>query len=60
MYGFAPYPSSLTIVSTSDGYPLVGACLYTFIPRRSNLFINTVVAGCPSYLVITTLFTSNS
>ena len=27
IYGFAPYPSSLTIVSTSDGYPLVGACL---------------------------------
>ena len=36
IYGLAPYPSSLTIVSTSLGYPFVGACLYTFIPLRSN------------------------
>ena len=27
IYGFLPYPSSLTIVSTSVGYPLVALCL---------------------------------
>ena len=53
IYGFAPYPSSLTIVSTSVGYPFVKKCLYTLIPLRSNLLINISTAGDSSYLVTT-------
>ena len=61
MYGFAPYPSSLTIVSTSVGYPFVNRCLYVRIPLCSSLLMNLLTAGdSSSYRVTTTLLISRS
>ena len=59
MYGLAPYPSSLTIVSISVGYPLVNVWIYVFIPFLFNFLINLSAPIWFLYRVITTELTLN-
>ena len=59
IYGIFPYPSSLTIVSTSVGYPFLIVWIYVLIPIRFNFFINLSTDIWLLYKVTTTLFTEN-